>query len=298
QNYPFSNTTNTTGLNYKNVRLRRVNQFTVEDSYKNVLNMKVLEGRWFEKQDDASKDRRIVINASLREKLFGREKAVGAVIGDEDQKSKLQVIGVVEDTKFKGDYTSMGDALFSRADTASFRWMGHLLVKVKTGASAAFEGRLYKVMAGAMKNANIEIAHLSETRRLRNRFFLIPLVVILIVAGFLIINVALGLFGVLWYNINKRTGEIGLRRAIGASGRSVSKQLVSEALILSTFSLIIGSFFAVQFPILNVGDIQASVYLLALLFSILFIYLLVLICSIYPGRQAAAIYPAVALHED
>jgi putative ABC transport system permease protein len=298
QNYPFSNTTNTTGLNYKNVRLRRVNQFTVEDSYKNVLNMKVLEGRWFEKQDDVSKDRRIVINASLREKLFGREKAVGAVIGDEDQKSKLQVIGVVEDTKFKGDYTAMGDALFSRADTASFRWMGHLLVKVKTGASAAFEGRLYKVMAGAMKNANIEIAHLSETRRLRNRFFLIPLVVILIVAGFLIINVALGLFGVLWYNINKRRGEIGLRRAIGASGRSVSKQLVSEALILSTFSLIIGSFFAVQFPILNVGDIQASVYLLALLFSILFIYLLVLICSLYPGRQAAAIYPAVALHED
>ena len=298
QNYPFSNTTNTTGLNYKNVRLRRVNQFTVEDSYKNVLNMKVLEGRWFEKQDDVSKDRRIVINASLREKLFGREKAVGAVIGDEDQKSKLQVIGVVEDTKFKGDYTSMGDALFSRADTASFRWMGHLLVKVKTGASAAFEGRLYKVMAGTMKNANIEIAHLSETRRLRNRFFLIPLVVILIVAGFLIINVALGLFGVLWYNINKRRGEIGLRRAIGASGRSVSKQLVSEALILSTFSLIIGSFFAVQFPILNVGDIQASVYLLALLFSILFIYLLVLICSLYPGRQAAAIYPAVALHED
>jgi len=32
--------------------------------------------------------------------------------------------------------------------------------------------------------------------------------------------------------------------------------------------------------------------------SIAFIYLLVIICAFYPGKQAAAIYPATALHED
>jgi putative ABC transport system permease protein len=73
---------------------------------------------------------------------------------------------------------------------------------------------------------------------------------------------------------------------------------VYEALILATFSLIIGSFFAIQFPLLNVFDLPAGVYLTALVLAILFIYLLVLICSLYPGRQAAAIYPAVALHEE
>jgi putative ABC transport system permease protein len=110
--------------------------------------------------------------------------------------------------------------------------------------------------------------------------------------------VALGLFGVLWYNINKRRGEIGLRRAIGATGNAVSTQLVSEALILATFSLIIGSFFAVQFPLLNVFDLPAVVYLIALGLAVIFIYILVFICSLYPGKQAAAIYPAVALHEE
>ncbi len=62
--------------------------------------------------------------------------------------------------------------------------------------------------------------------------------------------------------------------------------------------MIIGSFFAVQFPLLNVFDLPSMVYIIALLMSIVFIYALVLICSFYPGRQAAAIYPAVALHEE
>ena len=87
------------------------------------------------------------------------------------------------------------------------------------------------------------------------------MIIMVIVAGFLIINVALGLFGVLWYNINKRRGEIGLRRAVGATGNSISKQLVGEAMVLSTISLIIGSFFAVQFPLLNVFDLPASAYI-------------------------------------
>jgi putative ABC transport system permease protein len=149
-----------------------------------------------------------------------------------------------------------------------------------------------------MKNADVEIEHLANKRVSINNFTLIPMIVLLLVGGFLIINVALGLFGVLWYNINKRKGEIGLRRAIGASGAAVSGQLVSEALIIASLSLAAGTFFAVQFPLLNVFDLPPNVYFLAILFSIIFIYLLVLICSLYPGRQAAAIYPAVALHED
>ena len=53
-----------------------------------------------------------------------------------------------------------------------------------------------------------------------------------------------------------------------------------------------------QFPLLNVFDLPASVYIIAMLLAIAFIYVLVIICALYPGKQAAAIYPAVALHEE
>jgi putative ABC transport system permease protein len=149
-----------------------------------------------------------------------------------------------------------------------------------------------------MKNANIGIDHLTNMRKNANLLFLTPVIILLVVAGFLTINVTLGLFGILWYNINKRKAEIGLRRAVGASGSAVSWQLVAEALVLATISLLAGCFLAIQFPILRIFDLPAVVYITALILSILFIYLLVLLCSLYPGKQAAAVYPAVALHED
>lgn len=297
-NFPFSSTTNATGLSYNGAIFSTVNNFTVDDQYKEAMNVKLLEGRWFNKLDAAGKDRTIIINRTLKEEVFGKAEALGKYIGDWENKNKMKVIGVTEDVKIKGDYTTTGHAIFSRADTGAFHWLGNMLIKVSPDAGAAFESRLYKVLAGSMKNANIEIEHLSNKRRSKNNAFLIPLIVISIVAGFLIFNVALGLFGVLWYNINRRRGEIGLRRAVGASGRSISGQLVAETMILATLSLLTGAFFAVQFPLLRVGNIPASVYLTALFFSILFIYLLVLVCALYPGSQAAAIRPAVALHEE
>jgi putative ABC transport system permease protein len=295
-NTPLTQNTMQNGFTYKGKTIEHTNCYRVEDSYMEVLHMKMEEGRWFNKADAVANTKPIVINSSLREEAFGKEQAVGKIIGDGEDKK--QIIGVVADAKFKGDYTTAGFASFYRIDSTSIHWTEKLLVSVNADAGPAFEGRLYKKVAGYIENSNVEIEHLVNKRKSINYFALVPMIVLSIVSCFLIINVALGLFGVLWYNINRRRGEIGLRRAIGATGRSVASQLVIEAMILATFSLIIGSFFAVQFPLLNVFNLPAGVYITALVLAILFIYLLVLVCAFYPGRQAAAIYPAVALHEE
>jgi putative ABC transport system permease protein len=200
--------------------------------------------------------------------------------------------------KFSGDFQSRESAIYNLADTGAYRWLGNILIRVDPSAGAGFEARLHKRLASALKDSNIEIEHLAEKRKSRNNLSLIPMIILLIVAGFLIINVALGLFGVLWYNINRRRGEIGLRRAVGATGNGISRQLVGEALVLSTLALIIGSFFALQFPLLQLFDLPTGVYLIAWMLSLVFIYLLVMLCAFYPGKQAAAILPAVALHEE
>ena len=297
-NVPFSQVTNSSMLHYNHVAIGHVNWYQVDEQYKDVLQMEMLQGRWFEKQDVAGKDWPVILNQGLAEKIFGKGPAVGKFVFDGNDKTKRRVIGVVKDVKMRGDYAAAQIGAYNLLDTGAFRWLNRILVRVSPDASAAFEGRLYKTLANYMKNGNVEIEHMTNKRKAMNYFNLVPIIVLLIVAAFLIINVALGLFGVLWYNINKRRGEIGLRRAIGATGRSVAGQLVSESMILATFSLLIGLFFAVQFPLLHVFDLPTGVYVTGIVGSVLFIYILVLICSLYPGRQAAAIYPAVALHED
>jgi putative ABC transport system permease protein len=300
-NTPFTNNINMTGYTYKGKKYSNINYYQVEDNYKKVFDMTVLEGRWFDKRDIVTATKPIIINQSLREEIFGKAPAVGQVIGDDDPKNKekkMRIIGIVTDMKDKGDYKPSGTGIYNRVDTGFFHWVGRIVVKVSPATDAGFEGHLYKTIASIMKKSSIEIQHLTKSRESMNKETLAPITILLILAGFLIINVALGLFGVLWYNINKRRGEIGLRRAIGASGNAVSAQIVSESLFLATLSLIVGTFFAVQFPLLNVFDLSAGVYITAIFLSIIFIYLLVLVCSLYPGRQAAAVYPAVALHEE
>jgi putative ABC transport system permease protein len=297
ENIPFSQYTNGGDVHYKNAT-KGADNYTVDDNYQKGLTVKMLEGRWFNKADAVAKTQPVIINDELKENLFGSEDAIGKLVGTEAKKFNLKVIGVIQGIKAKGDYSPARAAIYKRIDTGSYHWLGTMMIKVTPDADAAFEGRLYKTLANYMKNSNVEIEHMPNKLKSINLFSIVPMIITLIVACFLIINVALGLFGVLWYNINKRRGEIGLRRAIGASGQSVSSQLVCESLILATLSLIIGTFFAIQFPLLNVFNLPASVYVIAMVLSIIFIYLLVFICSFYPGKQAAAIYPAVALHED
>ncbi|MFI5161325.1 MAG: ABC transporter permease [Sphingobacteriales bacterium] len=296
-NVPFSQNQWTGDVHYKNAT-KGADNYIADDNYQKALGIKILEGRWFDKADAVAGTQPVIISDELKDKLFGSEDAIGKLVGMEEKKFNLRVIGVIQGVKAKGDYSPAGAAIYKRVDTGSFRSLGKMMVKVTPDADAAFEGKLYKTLANYMKDSNIEIEHMPNKLKSTNLFNLVPMIVTLIVACFLIINVALGLFGVLWYNINKRRGEIGLRRAIGASGKSVSSQLVYESLILATLSLIIGTFFAVQFPLLNVFNLKASIYIIAMVLSVIFIYLLVFVCSLYPGKQAAAIYPAVALHEE
>ncbi|RZL44716.1 MAG: FtsX-like permease family protein, partial [Pedobacter sp.] len=294
-NFPYSSSFMSRGLKYGKKDYNMISHYVVSNDYNKVWDVKLKYGRWFLPEDLVAKDKAIIINESLSEEMFGKEKGIGKILGDD--KEKLKVIGVINDFKSDGDFAPMNNIMFNQLDTGYLKWTSTVLIKVRETADATFESKLYKFMTNATRSA-VEIQHVDEMREAKNRTTLIPIFLFLVVAGFLIINVALGLFGVLWYNINKRKGEIGLRRAIGASGASVSTQMVSESLILATISLIIGCFFSVQFPLLNVFNIPASVYFVSILISILFIYVLVVACSLYPGKQAAAIHPAIALHED
>ena len=294
-NTPFSMSTHNSNVTYEKMS-DMTHIYAVDDHYKDALTLTMKSGRWFSRADQGARETAAVINADLEEKFFKGQSGLGKTIDFEGK--KLKITGVINNIKDKGDFQGPDNNLFIRIDTSNQAWIGTILIKVKPTADAAFESRLFKTLSNVMKNSSVEIEHLANKRITKNNLTLVPMIILLVVAGFLIINVALGLFGVLWYNINKRKGEIGLRRAVGASGNSVSKQLVAEALILSTLALVIGLFFAVQFPLMNVFDLSANTYYIAIACAVAFIYLLVIICALYPGKQAAGIYPAVALHEE
>ncbi|MBC8081884.1 MAG: FtsX-like permease family protein, partial [Hymenobacter sp.] len=142
------------------------------------------------------------------------------------------------------------------------------------------------------------ITPLAEERATQLKTGLAPLVALVLVCVFLIINVALGLFGVLWQTISQRRGEIGVRRALGATAGTISGQIVGEILVVTTFGLGLGLLVAAQFPLLGVLGVPAGVYGTAMLLATGGLYALTFVCALYPSRLAAGIRPAVALREE
>ncbi len=174
----------------------------------------------------------------------------------------------------------------------------YILIKVKEGTGYAFEKKLMENITSIAKQWTIKIDKMENLRKISLKTTWIPIYILSGICIFLIINVVLGLFGILWYNISIRREEIGLRQAVGANIGNIYNQFICEMLALATLSIFPGLIIAAQFPVLKVIDIDTSIYLIAMLSAMLLIYLLVTLCALMPASQAAKIQPAEALHEE
>lgn len=291
-NVPFSFSSNNSQLEYKNNEAM-CEMMRVEPEMKKVLNLEMISGKWLSLADKVNKYPPLVINRAAKIKLFGDENAIGKILGEKEDE-KRQVIGVVENFKYKSDYNEVTPL----AMTLVSEWAKVCLIKVKPTADIDFEAKLTKELINLGSGWSMEIQHMENMKANKNKMNWIPILILIIVCGFLIFNVALGLFGVLFQTISRRKQEIGVRRAMGATQNAILWQFIGETAVIATFGVLLGIFFAVQFPLLNVFDLPASVYLMGLLLAIFSVYLIVIICAFLPSKQASKVYPAIALHEE
>ena len=297
-NHPYRPARIGTYLNFEGQKYS-VDYFMVDDDFADVMNLRLLQGRWFSREDDASPMKPIVVNRQLKEELFGDVSPVGYVHAEETK--EYVVVGVVDDYRYGGEFEEHGPGFFERhvlADTAS-ELPDIALISVRERTGVMYEERITKRLSSIAQGWPLQMKTLSDWRAAYIKEYMFTLIIMGTVAGFLVFNVALGLFGVLWYSISRRRGEIGLRRAVGADGRQVSKQILGEALVMSTFAVIVGVFIAVQVPILDlVAGIENTIYVFAIACSAGLIYLIVSVCALYPSWLAARIQPAAALHDE
>ena len=276
------------------------------DGLEEVLGMNIVEGRWFNETDNAATKHPLVINQRLKEEIFGDDIALGKILKRDE--TEYQVIGIIDEFKNGGIFSSTKRISFQRISMSSdvefarfsSEAMGsRILLKVRPNTSIEFEEILTRNLSNIAKNWQIKVNSLEAIKNSASLQSLIFPIIFAVVCGFLMINVGLGLFGVIWYNTNRRKSEIGLRRALGSTAKNIHGQIIGEAIVLSTFALIFGSIFALQFPILGIIPFfDPTIYLIAYFISIAVIYFLTSICAMYPSKIAAGIEPAEALRDE
>ncbi len=302
---PFTNSTWNSDMEAPSGATIYTDMFGISDGFFEVAGMKATQGRLFSPEDDGSAATPVVLNRRLAGALFPGIDPVGKTYldGSKDSKERrtMKVVGVVEDFRNKGEFMAPVNMMIERFVPGKNVHGGRVIVlRMVPGTPRGAEVALAQKLNQVRNDWSYEIAPLTEKRKSQMRGQLVPMILMSVVASFLLVMVAFGLFGVLWQNTTRRIPEIGLRRALGASAVQIYRQIIAEQMLLSSAAMAVALVLLVQLPVTGaLGEsLNWHVFAGATALSMGVIYLISLLCSLYPGWRASRLSPTEALHYE
>jgi putative ABC transport system permease protein len=120
------------------------------------------------------------------------------------------------------------------------------------------------------------------------------------VAGVSLIVGGIGIMNIMLVSVTERTGEIGLRMALGARGRDVMAQFVIEAVSLSIIGGLIGITVGIAGSevMARFGEWPMLIRTEAILMAVAFSAAVGIFFGYYPARKAASLDPIIALRHE
>jgi putative ABC transport system permease protein len=291
----------------------RVNRTTTEALQ--AIGVELVAGRWFGPEDEGQTYRAVLVNRAFAERAFGSDaETVGQRIdrpdpnplfepapGTQQTLREVRVVGVIGDFRQGGEFSPTVPYVIERherADESGFQTFT-LLLKAVPGTDSSFGEQVVETTESVAPGWVASVTPLEQMRTSSLNQMLLPLKAMATIAAFFIALVVMGLIGVLWQDVVRRTQEIGLRRALGAGAASIRRQIQLETLIIGAFGILIGMVIAIQFPLLEfIGRINWASSIPALALSSAAILILVLLGALYPSWLASRREPADALRYE
>lgn len=273
---------------------------TVLPKYFSTAGIPLLEGRAIDEQDRQDTEKVVVINRTMAERLWPGESAIGKWLkiffrGE----MTYRVAGVVGDTRYYGLAEPPKPEMFMPLTQNPF---GGLNVVLRTSGDPALQVEavrraILEVNPNQPAHSLAVVEDLIATSVQRERF---AMVVLLVLASIAMVLAAIGLYGVLAYSVSRRTQEIGLRMALGASRLNVLRMVVGEGLRFTVSGLVVGlfaAFFLSRFLTSLLYGIPPHDFWTMLGVSVTLLVVAVLASAI-PARRATRIDPVIALRQE
>ncbi len=276
------------------------NMDNVSPGYFSALGVPLLAGREFTASDGQGAPKVAIVNEKFQHYFFGNESAVGRWFGfggGRGTKLDIQIVGVAKD----GKYASV------RQVSPRFVYLPYLQDKAPGGGTIYLRtSQDPSQAAGAARrevqrlDPNLPVTNLASMDQLINDNIWLDRVVAALSMGFgLLATVlaAIGLYGVLAFMVARRTREIGIRLAVGASQATILRLVMAEV------TLVAGTGILVAIPV----SLALTRYLKSQLFGLsstdpwtfvgaaLFLALVGIVAAYFPARRAMRIDPVRAL---
>jgi putative ABC transport system permease protein len=299
----------------------RTFNFNVSGGYPNVARIRVLElvqGRFYNPEDQIQRARVAVIGSEAREKLFSGRNALGERIRIDGM--SFEVIGVLQPKMQEGDndinrviyipYTTMGDL----TDT---HYLQTIWINYEIDDYLGLERAIRSVIAQQHKfdagdRRALLIFNLMEQV---HQFSIITmgLKILLAFIGTLTLGIGgVGLMNIMLVSVTQRTREIGMEKALGSSRRDIFLQFLAEALAISFLGGVLGILlaYAVSLSVGRLtlysalakhaegGDIRLLIDPVTLLVATVILGAVALVSGMLPAIRASRLDPIEALRHE
>ena len=206
--------------------------FYVDTSFKNIINLQISEGRWYEAGNVSDEHNSILNETAVRE--FNIHKPV---IGQRftSQGDTGVVIGVVKDFYYKSMHEKIVPVVIRSADENNWSF----LVKISPGKIKEVQQSAEKVWKQFFADEPFSYSFLDEEFDKLYRADHKTSALIWIFSAIAIFISCLGLFGLAAFTAERRTKEIGIRKILGAGMPHIVSLLSKEFVYMVLFSIII-----------------------------------------------------------
>jgi len=209
---------------------------TVDESFVPLLKIQMIEGRNFSKDYPSDSTHSILINESFA-KQAGWKKPLGQQVNFwYNENEKYTVIGVVKDYHFETLSKKIGPQLFTMKPGNIFG-MAYIKIRPKTATSSlAYIQKTFKSLFPLTPYSYT----FKQDENIKNYEAEAKWKQIMLFGAILTIFIScIGLFGLTVLSAEKRTKEIGIRKVLGASVRSIITTLSTDFLKLVILSMLI-----------------------------------------------------------
>ena len=267
--------------------------------YFETVGIPIVKGRDFTETDQANTPKVVVINETMAKRFWPGDDPIGKrfkFFGDE---TSSEVVGVAKnsDTGNIGEDPQTQAYLPLSQSPSPF-----ITLHVRTdGDPTTVIGTVRREVQAI--DPNLPLIAVSTISEVMDQVLWAPRIgaVLLAIFGLLaLILAAVGLYGVLGYNVTQRTHEIGLRMALGAQKLDVLKMIVGQGMILTLIGIAVGLFIAFALTRVMSGllwGVSATDPLTFIGVSLLLALVALLACYI-PARRAMRVDPMIALRHE
>ncbi len=272
----------------------------VAPRYFETLGMRMLRGRDFTEQDTADSPRVVIINDAIARYFFGDQNPIGKHIGFQfsGTPGELEIVGVVNNAKHitPRDQNRLMFYIPYRQDTSHLLQM--CLAVRTSGDPGAVAARVRQTLREI--DPRLPVLKLDTIEEQLNDL-LVSERLVATLAGFLgllgVLLACLGLYGVISYTVARRTNEIGIRLALGATPGTVLRMVFKESLGLVSVGIGVGLLVAsattrlISTQLFGIGPTDP----LTLIGAIVLLVGVAALAAFLPARRAAQVDPLVAL---